>query len=446
MDQSNNKLHSEIQRISEIFLEKIKDKEIQIISHFDTDGISSAAIMIHCLRKLDQRFTLKIIKNLSKEIIESLSKEKITLFLDLASGSLEQIKQAGLKQVFILDHHEINSQIPENVEIINSELYDKQKISASGITYLFCKQINKQNKEMAKLAILGMVGDSLEKNIDKLNNNILQDSDIQRKKGIIIYPSTRPLNRTLEFCSDPFIPGVTGDMQGTIELLRDAGIRPEEGKYKNLIDLEDEEIEKLTTSIMLRNPKIKNKKLIGDIFLIKFFGKLEDVREISAKVNACSKFGQSATALQLCLEASSAKKRAESIHAKYKQLLLAGLKEVENSEKIQGEKFLIIKAKEKIKDTMIGTITSILSHSSLYQEETIIVGLAKDQERIKVSARNVGSKGRNVREILEKVTKSIGGEEVGGHEFAAGCTITQEQEQEFLELLKKILELQVIKI
>ncbi len=445
MQELNNKLHSEISRVSKIFLEKIKDQDIQIISHFDTDGISSAAIMVSCLRKLDQKFNLKIIKNLTKKIIENLSKTKITLFLDLASGSLEEIKQAKIENVFILDHHEITQDIPENIEIINSELYEKQKISASGITYLFCRQINEQNKELAKLAILGMVGDSLEKNIEHLNNGILEDSDIQVKKGIMLYPSTRPLNKTLEFCSDPFIPGVSGDYLGVLNLLREAGIKPEEGKYKNLIDLDDEETERLITSIMLRNPKIKNKELIGNVHLIKFFGKLEDVREISAKINACSRFGESATALKLCLEFPSAKKRAESIHAKYRQLLLSGLRDIENLEKIQGEKFLIINARDKIKDTIIGTITSILSHSSIYSEETTIVSLAYDKERIKISARNVGNKGRNVRDILQKVMSSIGGE-VGGHEFAAGCMIDQTKEQDFLELLQKTLELQVVKI
>ncbi len=445
MQELNSKLHSEIQRISSKFLETIKNKELQVISHFDTDGISSAAIMVNCLRKLDQKFTLKIVKSLSKEIIDSLPKNKITLFLDLASSSTEHIKQANLKEVFILDHHEIDLEIPENIEIINPELNDKEKISASGIVYLFCKQINETNKEFAKLAILGMVGDGLEKEIDKLNHGILEDSDVLRKKGLILYPSTRPLNRTLEFCSEPFIPGVTGNSEGVFEILREANIKPEEGKYKNLIDLTNEEIDRLTTAIMLRNPKIKNKKLVGEILLIKLFGKLEDVREISAKINACSRFGESAIALRFCLESPLAKKRAESIHAKYRQLLLTGLKEIENSEKIQGEKFLIINAKEKIKDTMIGTLMSILSYSSLYSEETIIVGLAKNSEKIKVSARNVGRKGRNIREILEKVVTPLGGE-VGGHEFAAGCTIMQEKEKDFLEALKRNLELQVIKI
>lgn len=444
MEKRGETLKLEIARFSKEFLEKIKNKEIQIISHFDTDGISSAAIMIQTLKKLDQKFSLKILKNLDKNHINKLPKNKIILFLDLASGSLDHIKEANLKEVFIIDHHEIIQEIPERTKIINPELYDKQKISSSGLVYLFCKEIDQTNKEFAKLAILGMIGDNLDKEIDKLNNGILEDSNIKRKRGISIYPSTRPLNRTLEFCSSPLIPGVTGNPEGVIEILREAGLNPEKGKYRNIIDLTKEETKKLTTAIILRNPKIKNKDLIADIFLLKFFGKLEDAREMSAKINACSKFGESTIALKLCMESQASKKRAESIHAKYKQMLLTGLRKVEELEKIQGKNFMIINAKREIKDTMIGTIMSILSYSSLYIEETTLIGLASYENKIKVSARNVGSTGRNVREILNKVVREIGGE-VGGHKFAAGCTISQEKEKEFINKLKKDLELQVVK-
>ena len=62
-----------------------------------------------------------------------------------------------------------------------------------------------------------------------------------------------------------------------------------------------------------------------------------------------------------------------------------------------------------------------------------------------MSARNVGRTGRNVREILNNVVEKIGGE-VGGHEFAAGCNILQSQEKEFLKLLQKNLEIEVVKV
>jgi RecJ-like exonuclease len=445
MKQEVNILKSEIKKFSNKFLEKIQDKEIEIVSHFDTDGISSAAIVINSLKKLDKKFKLKIVKNLEREFILELPKDKVILFLDLASGSLNHIKEAELNDVFILDHHEIKDKIPEGINIVNPEIFKGPKISGSGLSYFFSKEINEESKEMVKLAILGMIGDALENKINEIFEEEINEFEMIVKKGILIYPSTRPLNKTLEFCSDPIIEGVTGNPDGIIELLRESEINPVNGKYKNLIDLNEDEMKKLTTNIMLRNPKIKNKKLIGDIFLLKFFGKLEDAREISAKINACSRFGESEVALMFCLESQNAKKRADEIHAKYKQLLIEGLKKIEKLEKIEGKGFAIINANKEVKDTMIGTITSILSYSPIYEEETVIIGLAKYDDKIKVSARNVGDKGRNTKQILEEVVKITGGE-VGGHESASGCIISQSKEKEFLELLKKNLELQVVKI
>jgi len=438
-------LETEIQLIAEKFIEKIQDKEVQIISHFDTDGITSATIMIQTLKQLDKKFSLKIVKRLEEDFIYNLPKNKITLFLDLASGSLHHIAKHELKNVFIIDHHELTHEIPDGIQIINPELKNKQKISSAGLTFLFCKHINPKNKESTKLAVLGMIGDLMEKNIDKLNNNILNEGEVNKKRGLLIYPSTRPLNRTLEYSSKPYIPGVTGNTQGVIELLREIELKPKNGKYKSLIELNEKEMQKLITAIMLRNPKLKSEEIIGDIFLIKLFNKLEDAREISAMINACSRLGKSELAIQLCMENSKIKKMVESTYAKYKQFIITGLKLVSEIQKIQGKNFIIINAKDKIRDTIIGTIASILSNSSLYEKGTIITTMAYYDDKIKISSRNVGRQGRNVREILNNVVTKIGGE-VGGHKCAAGCMIHQEKEEEFIELLKKNLEIEMVRI
>ncbi len=441
-----NSLEVKIKYSVRNFLDEIENKDLQIISHFDTDGITSASIMIQSLKKLDQKFSLKIVKSLNKEIINLLDKNKPVLFLDLASGSLNDIEESEIKKVFIIDHHEIIESIPLNVEIINSELHEKQKISASGLTYLFCKEISSQNKEFAKLAILGMIGDQLEKEIDKLNNGILEDGEIKRKRGLLIYPSTRPLNRVLEYSSDPFIPGVTGNLEGVIELLRESGLSPEGGKYKSLIELTDQEMEKLVTSIILRNPDKKDKDILGDLFLIKMFGKLEDARELSAKINACSRAGKPEAAIGFTMENQESKKRAESIHVKYKQQLISGIKYSQETEKIIGQGYVILNAQNKIKDTMIGTIASIMANIPSYEKGTIIIGMAYDENnKIKISARNAKRQGRNVRELLTNVMNNFEGD-VGGHQFAAGCLIPREKEQEFIDILKKQLEIQIVKI
>ncbi|MFW6283320.1 MAG: DHHA1 domain-containing protein [Minisyncoccales bacterium] len=440
-------IESEISRIAKKFLEKTQNKHINIISHFDTDGISSATIMLQTLKKLDRSFDVKIVKTLEKETIKSIPKENVALFLDLGSGSLDYIKNSEIEEVYIIDHHEIVQEIPESVEIINPELHKKQKISGSGLTYLFCKELDEETKDFAKLAVLGMIGDTLEREIDNLNHDILNDGEIQRKRGLLIYPSTRPINRTLEYCSNPFIPGVTGDTKGVLELLREAEINPINGRYKTLIELDDEEMERLVTAIMLRNPKTKNKDIIGDIFLIKIFNRLEDARELSAMINACSRMDNPNTAIQFCMEITEAKKKAESIHAKYKQHLVSGLRHASETQKTQGKGYVIMNAGKNIKDTIIGTIASIMSNSSLYEEGTIIITMAQREEdkKIKVSARSVGDSGRNLRKILEQVTNTIEGE-VGGHKNAAGAVIPQEKEEDFIEELKKSLEIEVIKV
>jgi RecJ-like exonuclease len=403
--------------------------------------------MIQTLKKLEIPFTITIVKNLSEEAIKKLSKadEKITLFLDLASNSIHHILNHGIKNVFIIDHHQIIQSIPDEISMINPELNGQQKISSSGLTYLFCREINSDVKDLAKLAILGMIGDLMEKSIDKLNNEILDDGNIKRKRGLLVYPATRPINRVLELSSNPYIPGVTGNSKGVLELLRETGITPVNGAYKSLIELDEEEMGKLITGVMLRNPKTKSESIIGDIFLIKFFSKLEDARELSAKINACSRSGESALAIQLCMEIPNSAKKVETIYAKYKQEIVSSLKFAFETKKIEGRGFVILNAEDKIKDTMIGTIASIISNSNLYEEGTGIIFMAYYDDKIKVSARNIGKVGRNVREILQNAVAEIGGE-VGGHEFAAGCNIFKKNEKRFIELLRKEFELEVIKV
>ena len=444
-------LEEKIKTTAKKFLQKTTNKEVLIVSHFDTDGITSAAIMTKCLKHLDRKFSVKIVKSLNKDFIETLPKDKLILFLDLASGSLNHIQDAGLNEVFIIDHHELSQNVPESIELVNPQLHIKEKISSSGLTYLFCKEIDPASKSSAKLAILGMIGDLLEKEIDKLNNGILEEGEIKKKRGLLIYPSTRPINRALEYCSNPYLPGITGSPSGVIELLREAGIENSNGQYKSLMEITEEEMKRLVTSIMLRNPKAE--EIIGDIFLIKFFNKLEDARELSAMVNACSRLGQSDVALRFCMEIPGSRKEAEEIHIRYKQHLISALDFVSKAEKVLGKGFVIINAKDQIKDTIIGTIASILSNSSVYEKGTIIITMAYYEDKIKVSARVCGRNGnsnngdtvRNVREILDPIIKEIGGE-VGGHELAAGCILTKDKEKIFVDALKNAFEIELIKI
>ncbi len=436
-----------IKKISEEFLNECKTKRVRIISHHDTDGITSATILAKTLKKLNIDFSIRIIKQLEVEMLDSLlSKDDVNIFLDLGAGAIDYLSKCNFK-IFILDHHEIRQKPESNIRIINPNLFDEENLSGSSLTYLFSKSIDKENKELANLAIIGMVGDMLEKNISKIGNTILEDAkEVIIKKGPLIFSATRPLHKALEFSSSIYIPGVTGSSQGALKLIREAKIEWKAGEYRSIIDLNEEEMSRLITAILIRrNGRNDIENIIGNIYLIKFFNKIEDVRELSSLINACSRLENPETAILLCMGNKKAREKAEKLHASYKQSIISALNTVASMEKIEGKKYIIINAQDRIKDTVIGTIASILSNSSLYEEGTVIIAMAYFDEKIKISSRICGRNGQNLFELMERAVGKVCGE-YGGHPFAAGGIIDKNKEVEFIKNLQKELEIEIVKI
>ncbi len=437
-----------IKEFCEIFLQKTKNKKIHLISHFDTDGITSAAILSKTLEKLELQFSLKILKQLSVEEISLLPKDKIILISDLGSGSLEYLSKLD-NEIFIIDHHELTGEPSSNIHIINPHLINPYlDLCGAEICYLFSKEISQENKNLAYLAMIGAVGDTMEKEINKIRNEIINDAEVRIKKGLLLYPSTRPIDRTLEFSARPYLPGVTGDSKGTFELLKEAGIEKVDKAYKSLIDLDEDEMKRLVTAVTLRLSAKESSEFIGNLYLIKFFNKIEDARELSAIINACSRMDKPQIALMLCLGNAQARKKAERIYFNYRQHIISGLRYIDKNSKIEGREYVIINAKDQIKDTIIGTLASIISFSHVYQEGTIIITMAYNCDKIKVSARLCGKNPkstRNLKELMDSISELLGGES-GGHKDAAGCLIDKKDEDKFIELVKKKLEYELIKV
>lgn len=446
----------EVDRFVKEFLEYSKDKPIRIISHYDTDGITSASILTKTFKRLDKKFSVRIVKGLDEGIIkEELKRQpkEAILFSDLASGSLNYLKQAT-EPVFIIDHHEIHKEeITNKIKILNPHLTENPKgneATGAGLCYLFSKTISPENQDLSSLAIIGMIGDRHESNLSKINQQIIEDAqDLKIKKGLVIYPATRPLRRALEWSTSPYIPGVTGNGPGAMEILRETGIPYE----KTLLELNEGEMSKLITAVMIRRAQHnKVDDILGNLYILKFFNTKEDVREISTLINACSRLGYSDIAISYCLENEKAKIQALDIYTEYKQELVSGLRVAEKMDKIKGKGFVILNAKDQIKDVIVGTICSMLSSSPNYTEGTILIGMAYNEDKIKVSARIVGSEGRNLKEVLEKTVIAFRAQnpetiaEVGGHHFAAGCLVEKEKEALFIEALKKELEIEIVKL
>ncbi len=437
-------------------------KPIKVISHYDADGITSAAIMIKVLTHFDAMFCVSIVNNLTSEKVEELKKESskysIMLFLDLASRYLKQLDKFNCK-VFVIDHHEIDMKEAieiQNVHILNQHLteWKNESISASGLCYFVARHMYADEQSL-KLALIGLVGDVMDKNISKLSNELLQEAkkskEIIIKRGLTIFSATRPLHKSLEFSQEIFIPGVTGTATGVANFLKSLNIEwKTNGNYRTLLDLDENETSRLVTAIMLKRLEHgKDIDIIGNIYIVKMFNQLIDAREVSSLLNACGRLEKPDVAIAYCLGCSKAKQEADAIYASYRYELIKALEWVNSiKNNITYDGYVVINAKNKIKASLIGVIAGIIAHSGMFQAGTPIIALAYDNDKIKVSARIAGSddsKGLNLRVLMDKLSKKVP-IETGGHEKAAGGLLSIHHEQDFLQELHTLLSMEVSSI
>ena len=431
------------------------EKPIKIISHIDTDGITSASILVRTLQKLDKNFSLSFVKQLSHKILSQLKQENysIYIFLDLGSANIQEIKDnLKEKQIFILDHH-LFQNIENDFIHINPHLFginNELEISGSGIVYFLSKTINLENKNLSHLAIIGAIGDMQErKGFLGLNNEILQDSidsnKIEVSTGLRMFGSyTRPLYKLLQYSTDPYIPGITGNEEATLKFLENLKI----DKEKKLFELSEEETKSLVTAIILQRlgSESSPEDVLGKIYLLKDEPEdslIKDCREFSTLLNSCGRLNKPSLGVGACLNDSNTKQKALLLLNDYKKELINSLNwfyQSRNSPSIiEKENLVIINAEDNIRDTIIGTITSIISKSNLYNDGTILISLAHTlEEDTKISVRSVGKNNINLKEILSKITEKLNCK-AGGHVNAAGSIIPQEKEQEFINLAQQIL-------
>lgn len=423
------------------------NEPVRIISHLDADGLTSAAILISALQKQNIPLALSIIPNLTETIVQQLvlEKYKTYFFLDIGSGMLNEISNLKQKNIFVLDHH-YPQDFQVNFQHINPHLFslDGSQISGAGITYFFVKELDEKNISLAHLAIIGAIGDMHEKNgFSELMKIILDDAikadKIEVKKGLRLFGTqTRPLSRVLLYSTDPYIPGITGNEIEIQKFLQELNIPLD----KKLIHLNEEEIKRLITAIILK--RLGSEKdpedVIGNIYLLKQEpdeSPTRDAKEFSTLLNSCGRMGKPSVGIGVCLNDKKSKQEAIKILTQFRTELINALNwfylNKNTPSIIEKPNIVIINAENNIRSTIIGTLTSMISNSNVYPDNTILISMAYAEEEIKVSMRISGRNNNiNLKNLLNKITNKFGIES-GGHDLAAGSIIPLEKEQEFIK-------------
>jgi len=445
-----------IKQAAERFRKTDKKGKIRIVSHLDADGISACSILINALNHENRKYSVSIVQQLNQKIISEISKEDYDCFFftDIGSGKLNDIRSLlADKDVFILDHHEPEKvDIDDNIVHINPHLFGidgTREISGAGVVYFFTKYLNKKNENMAHIAIIGAIGDVQEnKGFSRLNNEILETAKAKGKiktiRGLRVFGAqTKPLYKILQYCTDPYIPEVTGSESNAIQFLQQLGIDPKQGnKWKKLVHLTKDEIKKLSAGIIMKRlDEEKPEDIFGQVYILSDEEKespLRDAKEFSTLLNACGRLNKASLGIGACLNDEKIKKKAIANLSKYKREIVKTIKWYEENKDsediIKKQGMLIINAKDNVRASMIGTLASIISSSNDFNKITLIMSMArllngKTKVSLRVSDRKADV---DLFKIISNIAEKVDGE-AGGHLRAAGAVIPTEKEQEFIK-------------
>ncbi|RLE50586.1 MAG: hypothetical protein DRJ31_00740 [Candidatus Methanomethylicota archaeon] len=253
-------------------LDAIEDKlrtngVARIVTHLDADGLASASILCKTLKHLNIPFHLRVVKQLTteiaKDLLEGSSDDDFIIFTDLGSGHKDLLRKLFSKRTFaIIDHH-IPSDLGNDLLELNPHIFGfdgSKECSASTACYFIAKACKLHlAKIAAKLAIVGAIGDRQDcgdkSSFIGLNEVVVKEAIdlgiLRCKMSLKLFGAeTRPIFKALEYTSDPYLPGLTGNELACKKFLENLGICTGESCSKTLSDLSDEELKKLTSELI----------------------------------------------------------------------------------------------------------------------------------------------------------------------------------------------------
>jgi len=453
-----------VKNAAEAFNRVDKKDVIRLISHLDADGISAASLMIKLFNIDNRKYSVSIVQQLNRNILTQLASEPYSCFVftDIGSGVINEIKDLLKgKKVFILDHHSFEViDDSGDIVLVNPHLCGidgGKEISGAGVVFKFACSVNKSMEDLAHIAIIGAIGDLQEHNgFLKLNNGILQlavhKGSIRVERGLRIFGhQTKPLHKALEYCTDPFIPGVSGSESGAIQFLHQIGVDPKNRNgWKKIVHLDDNDMKKLVTGIIMKRFNEANPDdVLGNIYILPHEEEespTRDAKEFATLLNACGRLGRASLGIGACLGDKKIKQQAIRSLSDYKKEIVNALNwynENKFSDDIfWGKGFVIINARNNVMSTMVGTLASILSKSNVMTNNTFILSMAQSLDGItKISLRSSTNLGSllDLRKVIEEAIQGIGNSEAGGHQYAAGAVVPTDKEQEFIETAKEVL-------
>lgn len=434
---------------------------VHIVTHIDADGLTAGAIAVKTLQRMNVSYSIEFVKQLDSFVVKRLNAKnhELVWFTDLGSSI---VGDSSINfQYIVTDHHACNTETQDVPSHFNPHLFGLDgswELSGSGGTYLLSTTLDKKNKDLASLAMIGAVGDLQDRKHKKLmsvNRQILNDGIeagvLTSKMDIQFFGrETRPVYKMLQYANDPVIPGITGRESSARSFLSELNIPLKDNeKWRHWIHYSDQERKKvlsaLTKLLLSKGFGYEfTSRLIGEVYELAkepIATELHDAKEFATLLNSTARYGEFKVGLEVCLgDRDTYLKKARSLLRGHRHNLVEGLQLAKEEGIIQLDYVQYFHAGTGIRDTIVGIIANMLLNDEETRNDLPLVGFAKKAEgEIKASARGTQflvAKGLDLSVAIREAAQSVDGVG-GGHNIAAGATIPEGKEEEFLEKLEE---------
>jgi len=412
-----------------------------VLTHYDADGISSAGIIANALLRKGIRFQLTLSKSLDAETVNAVGRgSKCLILADMGSSFLAELEQLGCP-VVVLDHHAPVGGSSKVIHV-NPHLFGIDGMTsgcAGAVSMMFAVAMDESNWDLLAIAFAGIVGDR--QHIRGLSgiNKWLLEGGLSRKVLELRPGCLLPEGKLAEELAEgfePFIIGISGNLQGAMSLLNEAGI-PEDA---SLVQLNDNERRKLTSLVALRlleqgcTTSAMEEQITDRYFFPSWQITADDLAQL---LNACGRTDQEGVGVALTLKDAKARQIAERLRKAYRGSVLEAMRSiVEGGVSKKQNLQYFISTNPSLSGVLAGLTMQFVGDCD---KPTIALSMHGDKVRVSSRANfRLVEKGVDLAVALREAAAAVGGQG-GGHAVASGATIAKGKEEAFLQKLDEII-------
>ncbi|MFA5861600.1 MAG: DHH family phosphoesterase [Candidatus Thermoplasmatota archaeon] len=436
-----------------------KARHVKLVSHIDADGLTSAAVAARALQRLGKSYDVEFLKSLRPDDVTRLRNENpdTLWFTDLGAGAADLL---GDVEPVISDHHVPTAGGPFHLNCHFAGEDGSRYLSGSTTTYLVARALDRANRDMAGVAIVGCVGDLQDTDAGRLvgmNQTVVEDA---RAAGVLATSTdtryfgreTRSLVRMLTYADDPCVPGVTGRHTEACAFLARLGVSThadeEERRWAQLTrDERSRVLSAVAKSLLTKGYGSKSvRRLVGEVYVLK--GEeagqpVRDAKEFATLLNSTARYGEAATGLAIAMgDRDEEYAKGLELLKGHRANLVAGIQLVRERGVTERDHLQWFDAGSSIRETIVGIVAGMMFNSEGVRRDLPIIAFAdSDGGNVKVSGRAPRAcvtQGVNLAEVMRMAAARVGGAG-GGHAPAAGATIPRAKMSAFLDAADEIL-------